>query len=174
MRFHKFKRSASRENVWIDLDAITVIRQEGDISTFLLIGAWGEYVDMPLDHVLALISPAAAPDPYETRLREAGPGRIIETQADRHKAAHAARSPVVAAAEEISESIDNGVLIEAWAKMTPGEVENVARRDELAKLMQMFRDPFGFNPVTRYVEDRTRELDAQLAADQLPAGFGEV
>lgn len=139
MRFHKFDHRGS-STLWVNLDAITIVEKDGWATKIGTPSGWW-IVNMKLDEVLALIqqpAPAAAPP--------------IETAADRHKAAHAKLFDEAPKSDE------------AWAKMTPGEIEYVARRDELDKLMQMFRDPFGFSPVTRYVEERRGELAAQQQA----------
>ena len=67
MRFHKFERLQGP--VWIDLDRVeTLIPSPG--GTEIHIGGWVHQVYTPLEDVLALISPPAAPDTYEEELRD--------------------------------------------------------------------------------------------------------
>lgn len=67
MRFHKFETPVSAE-VWLDLDAVQGLREAGRGRTEILIGSWTHLVPMPLEDVLALVSPPAAPDTYEEGL----------------------------------------------------------------------------------------------------------
>ena len=67
MRFHKFDRLNGP--IWVRLDAVdSLIAAPG--GTEIHIGGWTHLVSMPLEDVLALISPPAAPDTYEEELRD--------------------------------------------------------------------------------------------------------
>jgi hypothetical protein len=80
MRFHKFPRLNGKD-VLIDLDKITSLRSGEDVAlkdgtvvsrlsrtTRIYLEGTSWAVDMPIDDVLALISPPAAPDTFEEDL----------------------------------------------------------------------------------------------------------
>ena len=104
MRFHKFENWRGG-HTWLNLDAIHGVYEESPGRANVLLGGWTQAVKGTVDEVLALI---------RVTPQQAHPP--IETAADRHRAAHATAND------------------ETWAKMTPGEIENIARRDEIYRL----------------------------------------
>lgn len=145
MRFHKFDypkagRGQATE-VWIDLDAVVSVRRGGlaDTESEITAGNWTHLVAMPLEDVLALISPSAAPDTFEedlaahmAKLREQGGQGPLNM----------APPPV---SVDISEALEQG--------------ERRIRLDELYRLANRFVDPLGLSPLTSYIDARRAEIE---------------
>lgn len=72
MRMHKFKTvpgQAIGTVAYVDLDAVSAVMAGPGLQTVLNLPGGGPlYVDMPIDDVLALICPPAAPDTFEEDL----------------------------------------------------------------------------------------------------------
>lgn len=139
MRFHQFQNIRGGM-IAIDLDAVWGVCPLGGNETTIYAGGGCFSVKGAVEDVLALISPPALPDTFEedlaahmAKLREQGGQGPLNM----------APPPV---SVDISEALSQG--------------ERRCRLDELDRLMNMFKDPFGFNPVTRYVDARRRELEA--------------
>lgn len=132
MRFHKFENWRGG-HTWLNLDAIHGVYEESPGRANVLLGGWTQAVKGTVDEVLALI---------RVTPQQAHPP--IETAADRHRAAHATAND------------------ETWAKMTPGEIENVARRDELDKVQAWLDEPLvPPDNIAKYLAKRRGELGAQ-------------
>lgn len=90
---HKFMGGRHKRPLAVDLDQVCSCEQHPDDARITQL--WLPYhvtiaVDMPIDDVLALISPPAAPDPYEAELaerieamRQQGPDKIREAWLNR-------------------------------------------------------------------------------------------
>jgi F420-0:gamma-glutamyl ligase len=77
---HKFD-TPSQGYVWINLDQVTTVtRSHAGDGAYAVLQVFGSHwtIAMTVDDVLALISPAAAPDTYEGELAQAKAARIDE------------------------------------------------------------------------------------------------
>ena len=147
MRLHKFPKSRHTDEVWINLDAISGVlpARMGGVGCILHIGDCQWEVKEPLDDVLALISPPAAPDRYEEELRNRS---AIDPELTRRIAnlADAERAKIRAAGPGMRIYSDR-------------ENEIRGRLDELDQVMAAYNSPQGWLGIANYVSNRRAMLN---------------
>ncbi len=150
-RFHRF--NGDIQDVWIDLDAITMLKHRG-IGTQIMTGGYSQEVYMGVNDVLALISPPAAPDRFEEHIR-------YEDIIGRAKQQHAAEledRPMTAEPEAGPADV-NKILDEINDEQKAKRI----RLDELTKLIDFVNttakiDGFASVVVAQHVINRIMEI----------------
>jgi hypothetical protein len=104
----------------VNLDAVQVLVPQQD-RTDIHIGGWTHPVDMPIEDVLALVSPPAAPDTYEEELRD----RLTAIRSKVADLPPAAPAPKKRASEGLN-----------WAPRSYSNTERTARLNELQRVQE--------------------------------------
>lgn len=137
MRLHKFE-TPNAGPVWIDLDAVVSVRRGGlaDTESEITAGNWTHLVAMPLDDVLALISPPAAPDTFEEKLAQSkGHDPIKIFYPDKY-----------------------GIIRELEAEST-GISERLARLDEIERFRVLIRSGCSWDYLDHHINRRRTEIE---------------
>lgn len=173
MRFHKFETPAEQSGeAWVDLDRIHAIMPDPlrPSRTICATPSGAITVRMPVDEVLQLISPPAAPDTYEEDLAATHEaiGEGMRAAIRRHDAERRAEAMRNMRDMSGKPPVDELVIIETRSGNAPPlrTVHNpkaATRLDELSRIERAI----GFRPgVLDYTRDRRREVIAEVVEQQ--------
>lgn len=155
MRFHKFE-TRSQGLIWIDLDQVHGLKA-GDFSNHTKLATPSGFAEvmMPVDDVLALISPPAKPDTYEEQLAKVMP--IVRARYDASTPQWVRDQIDAAEDEQRARNIETMKAREAAKADIPEAMsssDRAARLDELERMM----DALCYPGVVTYYHRRRKEL----------------